>query len=272
MIEKIRYINHLNESIEIGSNGIFANSNTLRDYAWNYTSINDKISYFKKGIVKKSIPLIIKCDTEEEGLKQMNKLFEVAEKDVLATEYGKIIINGYYLKCFISGSKKKKYLMKKGYLETTLDVVSDMPSWVKEIKTTFGYNEGSEGTDLDYNNDFDMDYTSNMLGKQLNNPGFMPAEFNMVIYGPCENPTVTIAGHVYKVNASVLLNEYLTIDSISKTIILTHTDGTETNCFNLRNKQSYIFEKIPSGMDTVASGAFKFDVTLYEERSEPKWI
>jgi len=53
---------------------------------------------------------------------------------------------------------------------------------------------------------------------------------------------------------------------------LTHSDGSTENCFNLRNRDSYIFEKIPAGVLTIASSAnFKFDVVLLEERSEPKW-
>ena len=273
MIEKLIYRNHMNEEISFGQGGIFVNSNDLHDYAWNYTSKNDRISAFKTGIVKKAIPVVIMCKSEEEGIKIRNKLFEIAEKDVLTMQYGHIIIGDYHLKCYVTGSKKSKYLVNKMYMVTSLTVVTDRPSWIKETTTTFGYGQGSEGTNLDFNNDFPMDYTSNLLGKSLNNTGFIPSEFIMKIYGPCENPSVTIAGHEYQVNVSIESNEYLTIDSIEKTIVLTNKDGTKQNCFNLRNRESYIFEKIPSGLSGVStsSGHFKFDVTLLEERSEPKW-
>jgi len=93
-----------------------------------------------------------------------------------------------------------------------------------------------------------------------------------VIYGACENPGITVAGHLYEVAASVAANEYLTIDSVNKTVVLTHTDGTTENCFNLRNRDSYIFEKMPVGLSEIAvNGDFKFDIVLLEERSEPKW-
>ena len=110
------------------------------------------------------------------------------------------------------------------------------------------------------------------MNQKLNNTGFVPENFRMNIYGPCINPQITIGGHVYEVAKEFEANEYLTIDSIAKTITLTHTDGAVENCFNLRNKESYIFEKIPVGVNTVSGNAeFKFDITLFEERGEPKW-
>ena len=111
-----------------------------------------------------------------------------------------------------------------------------------------------------------------MLGKQLNNTDFVASNFEMRIYGPVEQPSVVIGGHEYSVSCSVEKNEYLTIDSIKKTVILTKQDGTEVNCFNLRNRDSYVFEKVPVGVSSVStSGAFKFDIVLLEERSVPKW-
>ncbi len=262
----------MNEEISFGQNGIYVNKNDLHDFAWNYTSKNNRISEFSKGIVKKTIPVVISCKTEAEGNKIKNRLYEIAEKDVLKKQYGRIIIGDYYLKCYITGSKKTEYLIGKNYMKASLTIVSDIPSWYKETTTVFGYGKGQVGTNLDFNNDFPMDYTSNLLGKSLNNTGFIETDFRMTIYGACENPEVVIAGHPYQVNVSISDNEYLTIDSVEKTIILTHIDGTEENCFNLRNRENYVFQKIPSGMNGVSSGHFKFDVTLLEERGEPKWI
>ena len=74
-------------------------------------------------------------------------------------------------------------------------------------------------------------------------------------------------------NADLSDNEYLTIDSMTKTIVLTKYDGQKENCFHLRNRESYIFEPIPPGENIITwNGAFGFDVILLDERSEPKWI
>lgn len=271
MLEKITYINHINEKIEFGKGGIFANINNLRDYEWSVTSINNRISSFKKGVVSKTIPIIIKCNTEEEGIAIRNSLFETCEKDILTKQYGKLFVGDYYLKCFVTASKKSDYLKNNCYMKLTLTITTDLPSWVKETTTTFGYGQGTKGKNLDYNNDFTYDYTSNLLGDAVINSHFIDTNFKINIYGPCDNPSITIAGHEYGVDVNIENNEYLTIDSIEKTIVLTHTDGTKENCFNKRSRDSYVFEKIPPGVCGVSSGQFKFDITLLEERGEPKW-
>ena len=273
MLEQLQYINHMNEILEFGKEKLFVNSNDLRDFAWSITSKNDRISGFKKGIVSKSIPIIIKCETAEEGYSLRNRLFEVCEKDVLALKHGKIIIGDYYLKCFVVESKKAEYLIHQNYMKVTVKISTDFPYWVRETSSMFNYGGGVSGADLDFNRDFPFDYTSNLLGKQLNNPHFVASNFRIVIHGACDNPRITVGGHDYEISASIDENEYLTIDSTNKTIVLTHSDGSKDNCFNLRNRDSYIFQKIPSGILNVsASGTFKFDIIILEERGEPKWI
>ena len=274
MLEKITYINHLNEVVEFGNGEIFANYNDLRNYDWSVISKNNKISGFKKGIVKKTLPIKIKAKTEEEGIKLKNRLFEVFEKDVLSKKHGKFIIGDYYLKCYVTGASKSEYLLSKSYLTIKVTIYTDYPYWVRETTTQFNYGKTvMGGTNLDFNRDFPSDYTSNMLGKTLDSVSFAECNFKMVIYGVTENPEITIAGHKYAVNTSIAANEYLTIDSINKTIVKTLADGTTANCFNQRNRESYIFEKIPAGQSMVSSSTdFKFDVTLLDERSEPKWI
>lgn len=283
MLEQVKFRNHIKEEMDWGKNGIFVNYSDLHDYSWNYTSDNNKISGFNKGIVTKTVPIIIHCDSDAEGLVLKNKLLEIGEKDILAVQHGKLIIGDYYLKCFIKGSKKGKYLMRKGYMETTLSIVTDYPQWVKESTTSFradgrvttdGQTSGDKvgGKNLDFKRDFPYDYTSDMTNKTLNNTGFVGTNFKLIIYGAAINPTVHIGGHTYQVNCSVGDGEYLTIDSLEKTIYLTKQDGTTVNCFNQRNRASYVFEQIPSGQNTVTwDNTFGFDVILLEERSEPRW-
>lgn len=284
MLEKITFVNHINEKMEWGQNGIFVKYNDLHDYSWSFIADNNKISKFNKGIVSKTVPLIICCPSEAEGLKIKNQLLELSEKDVLATKHGKLIIGDYYLKCFISGSKKSKYLLHKGYMETALTIVTDYPQWVREGTTSFRVNgtvvseeeppqEISEKRNFDYKFDFPFDYMSGMKGKTLNNTGFIDTNFRLIIYGAVINPTIYIAGHCYQVNCSINEGEYLTIDSLTKTIRLFRQNGTEENCFNYRNRESYIFKKVPPGDNIVTwDNTFGFDVVLLDERSEPKWI
>ncbi len=274
MLEKLRYKNHINETLDFGIDKLFVNENDLRDFAWSVTSKNDKISGFRKGIVSKTVPIIIKCDTEAEGFEMRNKLFEVFEKDVLSQKYGKFIIGDYYLKCYVTGSTKTEYLFSKKYMRIDLAVQTDYPEWIKETTTAFRGNTDNNSEFLDYTHDFPIDYKNSYTEKSINNSNFVASNFRMVFYGKVENPTIFINGHEYSVAVNVATGEYLTIDSIEKTVILTRNNGEKVNCFNLRNKDAYIFEKIPSGtlVVTTANEGLYFDITLLEERSEPKWI
>ena len=275
MLEQLIYKNHVNEVFEFGKDGIFVDTNELHDYEWNVTKKGNRIASMNRDVSKRKLPVIIICDTEEKGIAARNKLLEVVEKDVLAMQHGKIIIGDYYFRCFVTKSQKKDYLLSKRLMKLTLTLTTDFPFWVKESTVSFGgalAAVGGEGKNLDFNYDHPFDYTASVNIKEVNNTGFVAADFRMIVYGACTDPAIYINGHEYEVNCKVEEGAYLTIDSAAKKIYLTANDGTVTNVFNLRNKDSYIFEKIMPGTNAVAwNGGFGFDITLLEERSEPKW-
>ena len=94
----------------------------------------------------------------------------------------------------------------------------------------------------------------------------------MTIYGPCENPRILINGYPRQIFTSLESNEYLVIDSRDSTVIKHLANGTTVSVYNSRQFQPSIFEKIPSGLLSIDwTGLFGFDVTLFLERSEPKW-
>ena len=271
MLERLQYKNHLGEVIDFGRSGIFISRNDLHDYSWTVSQKNGKISAFKRDIAKRTLPVVIFCPTVAEGVTARNRLMEVAEKDVLAKKPGRLIIGDYYYQCYITGSKKSSYLKSRRRMETKLTITSDLPYWVREDLHSFRKN-GATDQGLDYPYDYLFDFTSNFRSDALVNTGFTASNFRMNIYGPCSNPAVHISGHTYVVNGEVGEGEYITIDSVAKTVTRTAVDGTITNLFNLRGRESYIFEKIQSGKCTVAwDGDFGIDIILLEERSEPKW-
>lgn len=273
MLEKFTYTNNFGETLEFGKGSLFVNQNDLRDFAWDITSKNDRISSFKKGIVTKTIPIILKCNTEEEGVALRNKIFEVFEKDVLVKKHGKIQIGDYYLRCFITGSKKTEYLIHKSYMLVSLTVQTDLPEWIKETTTRLLLNSTVSENFLGFPYDYPHDFSNGLAKDELNNTGLIATNFIITIYGVAQNPTLYIGGHEYNVNVNVEANEYLTINSLDKTIVLTKLNGEKVNCFNNRNRDSYIFEKIPTGNNVVSTPGYELtaDITLLEERSEPKW-
>ena len=273
MLEEFVYKNHMNEELLFGKKNIFANANDLRDFAWSITSKSNKIAGFSKGITAKTIPVIIQCDSEMDGSTIRNVLFECTEKDILSMKYGKIVIGDYYLQCYITASKKSDYLIRKGYMRVSLEVSTDRPYWVKESKYIFQPQEtSSSGNNMDYPHDYPFDYYNGMSSRILLNEAISDADFEMVVYGPCENPEILIGSHKYHVNCQLETGEYLVINSLSKKMYKVKNDGEQVNQYNLQDRDWYIFQKIASGSHSVSwSGLFGFDITLFERRSEPKW-
>jgi len=276
MLERLKYINHMNEAFDFGKDGIFVNIGDIHNYEWTATKRGSRISALDRSIVTRKLPVIIMCDTEEKGIAARNRLMEITEKDVLALQHGKIVIGDFYFRCYVTKSQKADYLRcGKRYMKLTLTLTSDFPYWVKEstfILRKLGESGNGGGQKLDYPHDYPFDFFAGAGIQQLNNTGFVGTNFRMIIYGGCENPAIYVAGHKYQVNCTLDSNEYLTIDSVTKTIYKTAIDGTTTNMFSKRDRESYVFEKIPPGMCTVIwDGGFGVDITLLEERSEPLW-
>ncbi len=275
MLDKMTYTNHLSEKIVLGEMPYFANYSDLRDYSWNYTEANNRILSFNRKIRKYKLPVIIMCETEEEGFQRRNALFEIMEKDVLAGQYGTLQIGDYKLQCYVRESAKGEYLSSKKHMQVTLSIVTDRPYWTKEKTYVFNAaNTGAGNNDshLDFSYDFPYDYADSLNTTGFTNGNFVQTNFKLAIYGACTNPKVLINGHAYEVFTQVEAGQVLVIDSIEKTVQLTRTTGETVNLFSLRNKESYIFEKIPAGDCSVGqSENFCFDLTLIEERSEPKW-
>ncbi len=160
MLEQLIYKNHVNEVFEFGKDGIFVDTNELHDYEWTVTKKGNRIASLDYAISKRKLPIVIICDTEEKGIQARNKLLEVVEKDVLAMQHGKIILGGYYFKCFVTKSQKKNYLITNRMMEATLTLTTDFPYWVKESTTSFSTATGTGG--LDYSHDYPFDFSSGM--------------------------------------------------------------------------------------------------------------
>lgn len=276
MLEQLKYKNHLDEVFEFGKDGIYVNTSDLHDYEWKVNTKGSKISSFSYGTQTRTLPVIIICASAEEGIAARNRLFEVCEKDVLAFQQGEIILGEYSFRCFVTKSAKKDYLVAGRYMTVDLTLTSDNPVWTRETEYNFKPVTATETASeyLDYNQslDFPYDYFSPYTARILSNDSLAEANFKLRVFGVCSNPSVTIGGHTYQVNCTLEAGQYLIVDSLTKKIHIVNNDGSTVNAFNLRSRESYIFQKIPAGNNTVsASGNFSFDVILFEERSEPKW-
>lgn len=265
---KMKYINHYGEEINFGEKGLYINESDLHDYEWSYDIVNKKVVNLENETKKPKIDVFA---TGEDRREIANLFFEIINKDVLENEAGRIVIGDYYLEGYFVAKENSKYSSGK-VIKMTLTYVAPN-KWMKKTKFSYMPEESTTLEGLDYPHDYPHDYKMHRSTKPIVNDGYRPCDFEIVFYGAQETPTIIINGHTYQVYTTLQAGEYLIVNSLEKTIRKVLNDGTIQNVFNRRNKDSYIFEKIAVGKATVIRDTdARLDITLIEQRSEPKWI
>lgn len=265
MLDKMRYVNHLNEEVVLGVDGIIIGANDIRNYEWSYNTQFNRISSFYQKSKKSSIPFVVYG-----GMDKANRMFEVFEKDVLNKRAGRLYIGDYYISGYFFASNKTSYL--NGIVKGKLSFISEQSMWIKEMKYVYRLNDEKLQQGKGYDYGYPYDYASGINVQSLFNTSFVPASAIITIYGAVENPMLYIAGHLYNVECELKSNEYLVINGYEKTIYKINAKGEKINLFANRNIESYIFEKVPVGQQKVTIGSdFDYDITIMLERSEPEW-
>ena len=203
---------------------------------------------------------------------QLEALHDDFELDVRNMTPGRLIWNDSYIECYATQSSMKPDDSNM-IVDNDVRFYCPYPFWIKEETRSFHPQaSGTEETFLDYPYDYPYDYYSGGAGEAVWPTDFpFESDFRMVIYGPAANPKVTINGHGYQVLDVLESSEHVVIDSKLGTVEKTTALGQKVNAFDLRNKEESVFEMIPPGTLSISwPGTFGFDLTLYEERSEPR--
>ena len=251
-------------------------STNLFDYEWQYeVKQNNRIKKIKKASRTAIVELVVSGRTSEEYLQNITQLYEALDHDCVMESPGRLYCGEYYLQCyFFKGEKPKKYLNVK-QTTVTFTIVTDLVDWMKEkpyiVKPYMEGISDTSGGDFDF--DFAFDYARELPVKRIINDGVKNADFELIVYGPCENPMLTIGGHIYRVNTVLVTGEYMKINSITKKVYKVKVNGEQVSLYHYRDRDNYIHQKIAPGINDITwDGTFGFDITILEERSEPKWI
>ena len=241
---------------------------------------DDHIQGFEKKITSKKLNIEI-AKTGLITLPQaIDNLESVTEKDIIAATAGKLYVGNSYMKCWIRGTAKDRWIADLDRISNELEVITDYPYWITEEEFRF-HKQGSESSEalewLEFPYDVPYEVSKVRNLQYINNNNYAASGFKMIIYGPCINPLIRIAGHVYELRTTLYDGEYAVIDSSTRyakdrKIIKAKADGTEENLFNSKNNESSIWEKIPAGLSIVSwNGSFGFDIILFNERGTPRW-
>ena len=185
-------------------------------------------------------------------------------------------IDDFYMRCFITDGEPVYFVPGLDMCTYKFKLASEYPFWIHEESRSFppiSSNTEGEESYLDYEHDYPYDYTMPYGGDVIwNVDHYAPCEFLMTIFGPAVDPRVVINGHPYQVYTTLDANEYLQIDSRANTVVKYLANGIRQDIYDYRAKQESVFNPItPGDIGVVWSGEFGFDITLYCERSEPRW-
>lgn len=282
------YVNNHGERIDLSDYPYIFQQGDLLNWVYSYNTdnlVSRDITYGYK-VAAKEIPvkLAVLCDytipleqRKEEWKAAVDHLCEVISVDVIDAKDGKLFTDtGFYMSCKIVGSQKTDWKMGLPFMFNTMTILADRPIWIHEESRSFppiSSGTQQDETYLDYEHDYDYDYTMPYGGDVIwNVDHFAPCEFLMTIFGPAVDPRIVINGHPYQVYTALDANEYLQIDSRENKVVKYLANGIRQDIYDLRAKQESVFDTItPGNISVVWSGEFGFDLTLFCERSEPRW-
>ncbi len=281
------FVNSEGQKVDFGSYPYLFQSGNLLDWQFSYTSVQgaqkNRTYGYRRNIREYSAQVAVLCDfsipleeRREQWKEAVNYLVEVFSKDLINGQNGKLYTDtGYYLRCKIVASTKSDWKMGLPVMFNDLKILADNPVWIREKKRSFfpGEQKRLVSSDLNYPYNYAYNYSMPSSGIDLwDTEHFAPSPFQMIIFGPCTDPRILINGHPYEVFDTLESGDYIIIDSQENTVMKYRNNGVMVNLFDLRGKEFSVFEPIPGDVVTVTwNGSFGFDITLFEERSEPAW-
>lgn len=207
------------------------------------------------------------------------RFFALVEDDTDAGVEGVLEFSGWQIRGnFFAGSND---FLGAGCTSYTLTFHSDWPVWRKEVgRWSFPVSSGSSSGGLDYPHDYPHDYGPPPSGQRtIEVDALRPSEFELIVYGPASNPSVTIAGVRHEVNCEVPSGSLLFVNSMNNRtgdegtpIFVRNSDGSTENMFKKRGRVWDIFSPIQPGSNLITwSGLFGFDLITYETRGVRPW-
>ena len=263
MRDEVKYINHKGQTVNLNGDGVFSNYKEAISYAY-------ELRNGRNVITEKSFELLMLTTG---GGKTINNLVDVFVADAINNQFGKLYINGWYIRCRHIGLPS--VVGYDGEL-TKVSFSFYAPSFEFTKSRLIMLSENNSSSTEDFL-DFEFDFNFNMSGKNLIRSTFineqaLPADFILRFKAVTSSVDITIGNNQYIVNELINSGETFVINTEEKRVY----KESEANITNLYDKSSDvydIFEKIPSG-EQVASwvGDFPISLLLLEHRSVPLWI
>ncbi len=270
---EVFYENHLGEILNLTQWPVMLqNPENLLGTEWSYSQNNNSFDFFRE-LKEKEVTLSLFANDKQEYYNIIDHMLMIFEKDIIAGTQGKIWINEYYLQCFVKKGEYDEFEEDFYATDKKVSILAKKWAWIKETEISYVHEDVPDLAGRGYPYQYPYDYSrGNGYTGVLNNGHFADSDFILKIKGYTKNPYIKIENNIYRINGVISLGDVLEINSKCKKITLIKENGIEENFFKARDRENYIFKKIPLGkLNIYWNGNFDFDVTLLEERSEPAW-
>lgn len=259
-MDKVKYINHLGETLDLRSNNIMSSYFALKDFTLSMT--NSKLTGEEKNV---SLPMV--CRTKEIA----NELVDVLEKDSINNVYGKFYINDWYINVMYRGIKIiGEY---NGRIKLEISLFAEDTIFTKE--TTYILTPTSSSTSSGLNFPFNFPFTfgaDRLAASSIRNTELLDADFILKINKPVSEVNVTIGKNSYFIDAPIYDGETFILNTAEKEVYKETPQGI-TSMLGAADDTGYIFNTISNGDHSVVwAGNFPLYLTLLEHRRTPKWI
>ena len=270
----VKYVNSKGVEVNLNKHPYKMLVSDILDYEWEVITSANRITGFGYTVKEKVLNIDVHRSRDAGARENMSRLTDIFETDILSSAPGRLYIDEQYMIGYIKSSEKDNWETDQ-IIQGEYGLTTDNPFWITEKHFSFQKKTAKEKIfePLDYPYDFPYDLTREQVGlDKIEGSDLSDSHFKLTIYGPAVFPEIHIGGHIYRVNTVVAEGEYLTIDSREETVVRCMIDGTKINEFDNRDHDHSVFKKIPGGiMETEWNGSFGWDITLFEERSEPRW-
>lgn len=273
----IKYVNAQGAELVLNRGNYLVSAHDLRNYAWE-PSITNRPSglggrvTFAKPVQTKKLTIGIRGGSSFAD--NAKALMALTEPDILNNTPGRLYLGTTYLICYLAVASDIGYYSRRGnWVSKELTILVPEPFWRSETTYRFlmGAAEAGEASKR-YTHREPYRYIASTSSSLISNAHYAPSAMIITIYDAAVNPSITIGGNIYQVNATIGNTQRMVIDQLSRTIVAISPSGAVTNLFDYRNKENDIFAPIQPGTHNIIfDGTFNFDVVIVEQRSEPIW-
>lgn len=272
------YENSFGEKLWLDRAPYVINDGTLFNHEWKFTTssrpLNEgtKLLSAKRPNTEKTVELDVYADSAKELADALEDLEKHFGKDISALSAGKLWIGNRFMRCWCRTGKKELSRDFVSMAKVTLSVMPEIPVWCRETVYAHlpGVSEDVQGHKYSYR--YPYRYGTGMSGINIYNMSYLPSPMRIIFYGPAVNPRIVMDGKVIGVNTTLLAGEYAVIDQLMRQIYKISKDGVRTNIFDSRVKNGLVFDFALPGTSFVnISSDAGVDITVIEQRSEPRW-